>query len=106
MKRRGRWDVESPHILADSFTANENGCRVSRGKNGKCGGSEEAGTRGLEEWRNGEKRVSWVRVRVRFRFRFRVRVRFRGRIRGRIRVRVGFRVRVRVRVRARGPGFW
>ena len=57
MKRRGRWDVESPHIFADSFRANENGCRVSRGKNGKCGGSEEAGTRGLEEWRTGEKRV-------------------------------------------------
>ncbi len=57
MKRRGRWDVKSPHILAGSFRANENGCRVSRGKNGKCGGGEEVRTRGLEEWGDGEKRV-------------------------------------------------
>ncbi len=26
------WYVESPHILARLFGANENGCRVSRGK--------------------------------------------------------------------------
>jgi hypothetical protein len=32
------WDVESPHILADSFRANKNGCRVSQRKDGKCGG--------------------------------------------------------------------
>ncbi len=57
MKKRGRWDVESPHILAGSLRANENGCQVSRGKNGKCGGGEEARTRGLEEWGDGEKRV-------------------------------------------------
>ncbi len=28
------WDVELPHILADSFRANKNGCRVSRHKDG------------------------------------------------------------------------
>ena len=47
------WDVESPHILADSFRANKNGCRVSRRKDGKCGGGEEAGTRGLKEGGDG-----------------------------------------------------
>ncbi len=26
---RWGWNVESPHILADSFRANKNGCRVS-----------------------------------------------------------------------------
>ncbi len=31
------WDVESPHVLADSFRANKNGCRVSRRKDGECG---------------------------------------------------------------------
>ena len=30
-----RWDVESPHVLADSFRANKNGCRVSRRKDGE-----------------------------------------------------------------------
>ncbi len=40
------WDVESPHVLADSFRANKNGCRVSRRKDGKCGRGEEAGPRG------------------------------------------------------------
>ncbi len=40
------WDVESSHILADSFRANKNGCRVSRGKDGQCGGVEEARARG------------------------------------------------------------
>jgi hypothetical protein len=34
VKRRGRWDVESPHIFAGSFRTNENGYWVSRGKNG------------------------------------------------------------------------
>ena len=48
------WDVESPHILADSFRANKNGCRVSWRKDGKCGGGEEAGTRGLKEGGDGE----------------------------------------------------
>ncbi len=54
---RWGWDVESPYILADSFRANKNGCRVSRGKDGECGGGEEAGTRGLKEGRDGEERV-------------------------------------------------
>ncbi len=40
---------ESPHILADSFRANKNGCRISWRKDGECGGGEEAGTRGLKE---------------------------------------------------------
>ena len=51
------WDVESPHVLADSFRANKNGCRVSRRKDRECGGGEEAGTRGLKEGGNGEERV-------------------------------------------------
>ena len=51
------WDVESPHVLADSFRANKNGCRVSRRKDGECGGGEEAGTRGLKEGGDGEERV-------------------------------------------------
>jgi hypothetical protein len=52
-----RWDEESPHILAGSFRANENECRVSMGKNGKCGGGEEARTRELEEWGDDKKRM-------------------------------------------------
>ena len=51
------WDVESPHILADSFRANKNGCRVSRRKDGECGGGEEAGARVLEKGGDGEERV-------------------------------------------------
>ena len=51
------WDVESPHVLADSFRANKNGCRVSRRKDGECGGGEEAGARGLEKGGDGEERV-------------------------------------------------
>jgi hypothetical protein len=39
---RGEGDVESPHILAGSFRANKSGCRISRGKDGQCGGGEEA----------------------------------------------------------------
>ncbi len=54
---RWGWDVESPHVLADSFEANKNGCRVSRRKDGECGGGEEAGTRGLKEGGDGEERV-------------------------------------------------
>ena len=49
--------MESPHVLADSFRANKNGCRVSRRKDGECGGSEEAGTRGLKEGGDGEEGV-------------------------------------------------
>ncbi len=61
MKRRGRWDVESPHILAGSFRADENGCRVSRGKNGKCGGNEVR-MQESEDWRSGEMaRREWTR---------------------------------------------
>ena len=54
---RWGWDVESPHVLADSFRANKNGCRVSRRKDGECGGGEEAGARGLEKGGDGEERV-------------------------------------------------
>ncbi len=56
VSRRG-WDVESPHILAGSFRANKNRCRVSRGKDGQCGGGEEARPRRLKEWGDGEKRM-------------------------------------------------
>ncbi len=41
--------MESPHILASLFEANENGCWVSRGKNGKGGGSKDTRARGLKE---------------------------------------------------------
>jgi hypothetical protein len=47
----------SPHVLADSFRANKNGCRVSRRKDEEFGGGEEAGTRGLKEGGDGEERV-------------------------------------------------
>ncbi len=57
MVGRWGWDVEPPHILADSFRANKNGCRVSRRKDGECGGGEDAGARGLEEGGDGEERV-------------------------------------------------
>ncbi len=51
---RWGWDVESPHVLADSFRANKNGCRVSRGKDGgQCGGSEEPRARGSKEGEDG-----------------------------------------------------
>ena len=53
----GGWDVESPHVLADSFRANKNGCRVSRRKDEEGGGSEEAGARGLKEGGDGEEGV-------------------------------------------------
>jgi hypothetical protein len=49
--------VESPHILAGSFRTSKNGCRVSRGKDGKCGGGKETRTRGLNEGGDGEERV-------------------------------------------------
>ena len=45
--------MESPHILAGLFGANENGCRVSGGKNGEGGGSKDARARGLKEWGDG-----------------------------------------------------
>ena len=54
--RRG-WDVESPHVLADSFRANKNGFWVSRRKDGECGGGEVVGARGLEKGGDGEERV-------------------------------------------------
>ncbi len=50
--------MESPDILAGSFRANNNGCRVSRGKNGQGDGGKETRTRGLKEGeRDGEERV-------------------------------------------------
>jgi hypothetical protein len=55
--------VESPHILAGSFRADENGCRVSRCKGGKGRGGEEARTRGLKKRGDGEKRVGQGRIR-------------------------------------------
>jgi hypothetical protein len=46
--------VKSPHILASLFGApNENGCRVSRGKNGEGGGSKYTRARGLKEGGDG-----------------------------------------------------
>ncbi len=45
----GEWYVELPHILAGSFRANKNGCRVSRGKDEQCGGGEEARPRRLKD---------------------------------------------------------
>jgi hypothetical protein len=54
---RGRgWYVESPHILAGSFRANKNGCRVSRGNDENCGWGKETRARGLQERGNGEER--------------------------------------------------
>ncbi len=52
------WDVESPHILAGSFRANKNGCRVSWGKDGECGGGErfEGGGR----WRGESERGKYL----------------------------------------------
>ena len=44
----GMWSRHT-FSLSDSFRANKNGCRVSRRKDGECGGGEEAGTRGLKE---------------------------------------------------------
>ncbi len=41
-----RWYVESPHILTSLFRANENGCRVYRGKDRERGGSKKTRTRG------------------------------------------------------------
>jgi hypothetical protein len=52
-----RWYVESPYILTSLFRANENGCRVFRGKNREQGGSKETRTRGLKEGGDGEERV-------------------------------------------------
>ena len=63
MSRDGWGNVESLHILASSFRADENRCRVSRCKDGKGGGGEEARTRGLKERGDGEKRVGQGRVR-------------------------------------------
>ncbi len=53
MVRRGGWDVESPHILAGSFRANKNECKVSRGKNRQ---HSVVGVRRQEpeDWRRGE----------------------------------------------------
>ncbi len=45
------------HILTSLFRANENGCRVPRGKNRERGGSKKTRTRGLKEGGDGEERV-------------------------------------------------
>ncbi len=50
-------DRESPHILIGSLRTNENGCRISRGKNEKGSWGEETGTRLLEERRYGKERM-------------------------------------------------
>ena len=63
VKRRGKGNVESPHILASSFRTDENRCRVSRCKDGEGGGGEEARARGLKKRGYGEKRVGQDRVR-------------------------------------------
>ncbi len=44
----GGWDMESPHIFTGSFRANENGCRVSRGIDGKCCEGKKARARSLQ----------------------------------------------------------
>jgi hypothetical protein len=54
--------VKSPHVLAGSFRANENGCRVSRGIDRKCSEGKEARTRSLQEWRDGKERVGENRI--------------------------------------------
>ncbi len=54
---RWGWDVESPHILTDSFRAKKNRCRISRRKDGECGRGEEAGPRGLKEGGDGYERM-------------------------------------------------
>jgi hypothetical protein len=56
---RWGWDVESPHVLADSFTsrANKNGCRVSRRKDGECGrGGRNQRIEGGGRWRGESER--------------------------------------------------
>jgi hypothetical protein len=50
--------MESPHILNGSFRANENGCRVSRGIDGKCCGGKKARARSLQEEGDGKERVA------------------------------------------------
>jgi hypothetical protein len=44
-------------MLTSLFRANENGCRVSRGKNRERGGSKETRPRGLKEGGDGEEGV-------------------------------------------------
>ncbi len=52
-------DVESPHILAGSFRANKNRCRVSRGKMESVVGVRRQEP---EDWRSGEMaRREWAR---------------------------------------------
>jgi hypothetical protein len=48
----GMWN-ESPHILAGTFRANKNGCRVSRGIDGQCdgGGGTSQRFEGGGRWR-------------------------------------------------------
>jgi hypothetical protein len=47
----GGWNVESPHILAGSFRANKNGCRVSWGKMDSVVGVRRQEPK---DWRRGE----------------------------------------------------
>jgi hypothetical protein len=56
--------VESPHIFTGSFRANRNGCRVSRGKNGKCsgGGGVRATRRQGKYWGMGTLAACWTLV--------------------------------------------
>ena len=57
MKRRGRWDVELPHILADSFRANENGSPGAKMESVVGVRRQEP-----EDWRSGEMaRREWAR---------------------------------------------
>jgi hypothetical protein len=53
------WDVESPHILADSFRANKNECWIPRRKDEECGGGGGGRNQrfgGGERWRGESER--------------------------------------------------
>ncbi len=49
--------MKSSYILTGSFRANQKGCRVSRGKDGKFVGGMETKARNLKEGADGEERV-------------------------------------------------
>ena len=51
--------MESPHILAGLFRANENGCRVSGSKNGEGGGVKVSQKDGVKERREASAREGW-----------------------------------------------
>ncbi len=46
--------MESPHVLTSLFRANENGYRVSRGKNRERGGGKETRAGSLKEGGDGK----------------------------------------------------